>query len=66
MLSYEQWKEYMERYKAEQAELPAPDWTAQTGEWDQAHKAGIISDLSRPQSYATRAEVAAMIIRAGK
>lgn len=66
MLSYEQWKEYMDRYEKERAALPAPEWAEKTGEWDQAHKAGIIADLSCPQSPATRAEVAAMIIRAGK
>lgn len=64
MLSYEQWKEYMDRYEKERAALPAPAWAEKTGEWDRAHSAGIIADQSRPQSPATRVEVAAMIIRA--
>ena len=66
MLSYEQWKEYMDRYEKERAALPAPAWASQTGEWERAHRAGITADLSRPQSPATRVEVAAMILRAGK
>lgn len=65
-MSYEQFKEYMDRYEKERAALPAPAWAEKTGEWDRAHSAGIIADLSRPQSPATRVEVAAMILRAGK
>jgi len=66
MLNYEQFKEYMERYEKERAALPAPDWAGKTGEWNLAKDRGIIADLSRPQSPASRVEVAAMIIRAGK
>lgn len=66
VVTYEQWKEYMDRYEKERAALPAPAWAEKTGEWDQAHSAGITADLSRPQSPATRVEVAAMILRAGK
>ncbi len=65
-MSYEQFKEYMDRYEKERAALPAPAWAEKTGEWDRAHSAGIIADLSRPQSPATRVEVAAMILRARK
>ncbi len=65
-MSYEQFKEYMDRYEKERAALPAPAWAEKTGEWDRAHSAGITADLSRPQSPATRVEVAAMILRAGK
>lgn len=64
MLSYEQWKAYMEQYRKEQAALPVPDWAVKTGEWDKAKKAGIIADKSRPQDLVTRAEAAAMVIRA--
>ena len=66
VVTYEQWKEYMDRYEKERAALPAPAWASQTGEWERAHRAGITADLSRPQSPATRVEVAAMILRAGK
>lgn len=66
MLSYEQWKAYMEQYRKELAAQPVPAWAAQTGEWDKAEKAGIIADKSRPQDPVTRAEAAAMVIRAKK
>ena len=66
MFTYEQWKEYMDRYEKERAALPAPAWASQTGEWERSQRAGITADLSRPQSPATRVEVAAMILRAGK
>lgn len=64
-VNYEQWKEYMARYRKELAELPAPDWAKQTGEWEKAGDSGM-SDGSRPQDLVTRAEAAAMILRAGK
>lgn len=65
-MTYEQWKEYMDRYEKERAEFPAPAWAVNTGEWERAKDEGVISDLSRPQSHATRAEVAAMVLRAKK
>lgn len=65
-VTYEQWKTYMEQYRKELAAQPAPDWAEQTGEWDKACKAGIIADKSRPQDLVTRAEAAAMAVRAGK
>lgn len=65
-MSYEQFKAYMEQYRKELAAQPVPDWAVRTGEWDQAHKAGIIADKSRPQDLITRAETAAMVIRAHK
>ncbi len=64
MLSYEQWKAYMEQYRKELVGQPIPTWAEQTGEWDKAHKAGIIADKSRPQDLITRAEAAAMVVRA--
>ena len=64
-MSYEQFKAYMERYEQERAALPVPDWARKTGEWQKAKDSGIIADLSRPQAAATRAEVAAMILRVG-
>lgn len=63
MLSYKQWKEYMERYQKELAALPVPDWAVKTGEWARAERAGIIADQSRPQDLVTRAEAAAMVTR---
>lgn len=64
MLSYEQWKAYMDQYRKELAGQPVPAWAEQTGEWDKAYKAGIIADKSRPQDLITRAEAAAMVVRA--
>ena len=64
--SYDKFKEYMERYEAERAAMDPPEWTRQTGEWDKAKESGIIADLSRPQAHATRAEVAAMVLRVKK
>jgi len=61
MLSYEQWKEYMERYRRELGELPAPGWGQ--AELDQAEEMGI-TDGARPQGLATRQEVVSMIVRA--
>ena len=65
-VTYEQWKEYMEQYRKELGMRPVPDWAKQTGEWEKAHSRGIIADQSRPQDLVTRAETAAMIVRAGK
>lgn len=61
--SYDKFKEYMERYEAERAAMPAPTWAEKTGEWQRALAEGVIADLSRPQAHATRAEVAAMVLR---
>ena len=66
IVSYDKFKEYMEQYETEKAALPTPAWAVQTGEWIQAHEAGIIADLSRPQSHVTRAEAAAMVMRSKK
>ena len=57
-VTYEQWKEYMDLYLAERAELPANEW-AQAG-LEQAKVKGI-TDGTRPQSFATRQEVALMV-----
>ena len=57
-MSYEQFVEYMERYEAEKAKKPVSDW-AKTG-FAQAKAKGI-TDGTRPQSWATRQEVALMV-----
>lgn len=57
-VTYEQWMEFMERYQQEQGQLPPSDW-AQEG-LAQAKARGI-TDATRPQSGATRQEVALMI-----
>lgn len=60
-VTYEQWKEFMEQYRQELGQQPAPDWGEK--ELEQAKKLGL-TDGSRPQDLATRQEVASMIIRA--
>ena len=62
MLSYEQWKDYMERYRKELGEQPVPEWAVRSGEWDRAVR-DRITDGARPQDLITRAEAAAMIMR---
>lgn len=66
IVTYDQWKAYMEQYRKELSGLPVPDWAVKTGEWDKARRAGVIADLTRPQDLVTRAEAAAMIVRAQK
>lgn len=57
-VTYEQWKEFMNRYQRERGELAPSDW-AQAG-LQEAQARGI-TDGTRPQSEATRQEVALMI-----
>ena len=57
-VTYEQWKEFMSRYVAEQAQLSPSDWAAEG--LAKAKERGI-TDGTRPQSGATRQEVALMI-----
>ncbi len=61
-VSYEQWKQHMDRYLKERGELPASDWA---GDILARAKQDGINDGSRPRSFATREEVAAMV-EAGK
>lgn len=61
-VTYEQWKEFMDRYRKELGEKDAPAWAQNTGEWDKAEQEGI-SDGRRPQDLVTRAECAAMVLR---
>ena len=65
MLSYEQWKDYMERYRKELGEQPVPEWAVRSGEWDRAVR-DRITDGARPQDLITRAEAAAFVLRAAK
>lgn len=64
MLSYEQWKSYMEQYRKELDETPdsaVPDWAKR--EMQKAKDLGIC-DGTRPMALPSRAEVASMIVRA--
>lgn len=66
IVTYEQWKEYMDRYQKELAEKPVPGWAQNTGEWEAAENAGIITSATRPQALCTKAEAAAFALRAAK
>lgn len=61
VLSYERWKAYMDRYRAELAARPGPEYGVD--ELTQAVELGI-TDGSRPCDLATRQEVMSMIVRA--
>lgn len=65
IVTYEQWKEYMERYRAELGAMPAPEWAVSTGELAKAIALGI-TDGTRPQDLVTRAEAAIMAVRTKK
>ena len=59
-VSYEQWKEYMDRYRKELAGLPASAWAAP--EIGKAVSANI-TDGTRPRDLVTREEAVAMVMR---
>ena len=60
-MSYEDFKKYMEQYRAEQGKKSVSSWAKD--DWDKA-KAGKITDGTAPQGLITRQEVATMINRA--
>ena len=60
-VTYEQWKEFMDRYRRELSQRPAPEWGRE--ELEQAKALGF-TDGKRPQDLASRQEVASMILRA--
>jgi len=57
-MSYEKWKEYMQRYRAELAGLPVSGWAEALLE--QATETGI-TDGTRPRDFVTREEAAVMV-----
>lgn len=63
IMTYEQWKNYMEQYKAELAQAEASDWAVQEDVLNRAVKTGI-SDGTRPKSDITREECMAIVLRA--
>lgn len=60
VFTYEQWKEYMERYNRELGALPPSGWAVD--ELNAAEDAGI-TDGTRPRALVTREEAAAMALR---
>ena len=67
-MTYEQFKEFMERYEAERAELPPGAWSAEGREW--AEQAGLIrgdeQGRKRWRSFLTREEYAVTLHRAAQ
>lgn len=63
MLTYDQWKDYMERYEKEKAEEKVSSWAKDAVEFVQ--KEGLMNGDAdgsfRPQSFITRQEVAAVL-----
>lgn len=60
MLTYEQWKAYMEQYRKELGGKPVSAWAEE--EFAKAKELGI-TDGSRPRSFVTREEAAIMVKR---
>lgn len=60
-MSYEDFKKYMEQYRAEQGKKPVSSWAKAA--WDKLTRAKV-TDGSRPGDLITREEVATMIDRA--
>lgn len=60
MLTYEQWKEYQERYNKELGDKETSSWAKPAVEW--AKKEGVMNGDAngrmRPRSYITREEMA--------
>ena len=57
-----QWRAFQQRLEETNTQ---PKWYETSGEWAEAKKLGI-TDGTRPEDKATRAEVAAMVLRAKK
>lgn len=63
--SYPMFVRNMEQYREELGKRSAPGWAVKNGEMAQAVDLGL-TDGSRPQDFATRAEVASMVVRGKK
>ena len=63
MLTYEQWKGYLERYQKEQANKPISDWAQAAVDFvkAQGYMSGDRDGKFRPQSPITRQELAAVL-----
>lgn len=63
-MDYAEFKKHMERWEAERAALPEPEWSKTEGAWAKAEAAGVL-DGSRPEAPVKRDELAAVLDRAG-
>ena len=59
-MTQEQFNKFMDNWLAERRSLPVSDWAKE--EMEQAKEEGI-TDGTAPQAFATREQVAAMILR---
>ena len=59
-MSYETWKEYMDRYLSERAALSASDWAVPyiSEAIDKGYMVDVGGTIERPQSFVTREELA--------
>ena len=62
-MNYEDWKKYMEQYRAEQGKKSVSAWAKEA--WDKLTKRGV-TDGSRPGDLITREEAAVMMDRMSK
>ena len=63
-MSYETWKEYMDRYLSERAALSASDWAVPyiSEAINKGYMADIGGTIERPQSFVTREELATVSV----
>ena len=59
-MTQEQFNKFMDNWLSERGDLPVSDWAKE--EMEQAKEEGI-TDGAAPQAFATREQVAAMILR---
>jgi N-acetylmuramoyl-L-alanine amidase len=64
MLSYEDFKKYMQQYEEERRQVAEPSWSAKEGFWNVAVSGGVV-DGSAPEAYIKRDEVIAVLGRLG-
>lgn len=60
-MTYEQFSEYMDRYRADQSKLPFPDWGEK--DWDVLKEHGIVANKEWPLALATRQDIVSMMAR---
>lgn len=63
-MTYEDFKTYMERYIAELAAKPEPEWSINEGAWQRATEAGVVNGEA-PERPIKRDEMAAVLDRLG-
>lgn len=64
MLSYEDFKKYMQQYEEERRQAAEPSWSVKEGFWSAAVADGVV-DSGAPEAYIKRDEVIAVLGRLG-